>query len=347
MTLPTTTREYRLPKVDGFHNLTLKQASVPPPKSSEVLVKIHAVSLQYRDLIVAKGLYPLGQKDNVVPGSDMAGEILAVGDEVRGWNVGDRVCANFAIDHIFGDCTQEIKMTGLGAPIDGVLTEYKLLPAHCLVRIPSHLSYEEASTLPCAALTAYNALMGPVPLKGGDYVLVQGTGGVSIFGLQLAVASGATVIATSSSDDKLKVAAKLGAKHLINYKKTPDWEKEVLKITNGKGVDHIVEVGGPGTLEKSLKAVRYAGWIHIIGFVAGAGGDMSSLPGDALGKAAILRGILIGSRAQFESMNRLITENGLKPVVDKVFSFEQTRQAYEYLESQKHVGKVVIKVSKN
>ncbi|KAI0962628.1 hypothetical protein AcV7_001430 [Taiwanofungus camphoratus] len=191
--------------------------------------------------------------------------------------------------------------------------------------------------------------MGPVPLKGGDYVLVQGTGGVSIFGLQLAVASGATVIATSSLDDKLKVAAKLGAKHLINYKKTPDWEKEVLKIISDERQRRgpYCRGGRSGTLEKSVKAVRYAGWIHIIGFVAGAGGDMSSLPVQVIGKAAVLRGIMIGSRAQFESMNRLITENRLKPVVDKVFSFEQARQAYEYLDSQKHVGKVVIKVSKN
>ncbi|KAF9820798.1 hypothetical protein IEO21_01241 [Rhodonia placenta] len=352
MPIPTTTREYRLPKVDGFHNLTIREASIRPPKSSEVLVKVHAVSLQltdlrqYRDLVVAKGQYPLGQKDNVVPGSDMAGEILAVGDEVKGWSVGDRVCANFAVDHIFGDVTEEIKLTGLGAPIDGVLTEYKLLPAHSLVRVPEHLSYEEASTLPCAAVTAYNALMGPNPLKGGDYVLVQGTGGVSIFGLQLAVASGATVIATSSSDSKLEIAKQLGAKHLINYKKTPDWGKEVLKITGGRGVDHIIEVGGPGTITQSVQCIRYAGSVHVIGFVAGAG-DVSQLPFQVLGKAVILRGILIGSRTQFEDMNKLIAASGLKPVVDKVFPFEETRAAYEYLDSQKHVGKVVIKVAKD
>ncbi|PCH34501.1 NAD(P)-binding protein [Wolfiporia cocos MD-104 SS10] len=346
MPIPTTTREYRLPKVDGFHNLTLQEAPLRAPKSSEVLVKIHAVSLQYRDLIVAKGQYPLGQKENPVPGSDMAGEVIAVGDDVKGWKVGDRVCANFALDHIFGDVTDEIKATGLGAPVDGVLTEYRLFPAHSLVHIPSHLSYEEASTLPCAALTAYNALMGLRPLKGGDYVLVQGTGGVSIFGLQFAVASGATVIATSSSDKKLEIAKKLGAKHLINYKKTPDWEKEVLKITNGRGVDHVIEVGGSGTIMKSLASVRYAGIVSVIGFVAG-GGDVSSLPVAVLGKSSIVRGILIGSRAQFEDMNRLIVAQNLKPVIDRVFSFEDVRAAYEYQESQQHVGKVVIRVSKD
>jgi len=346
MSLPTTTREYRLPKVDGFHNLTLGQASIRPIKALEVLVKIHAVSLNYRDLVIAKDQYPLGQKPNVVPGSDMAGEIIAVGEDVKGWKVGDRVSSNFMVDHLFGDMTDEILPTALGGPIDGVLTEYKILPAHALVSIPSHMSYEEASTLPCAAVTAYNALMGPVPLKGGDTVLIEGTGGVSIFGLQIAVASGATVIATSSSDRKLEIAKKLGATHLINYKQTPDWEKEVMKITNGKGVDHVVEVGGAGTLMKAVRSTRYAGWVHIIGFLAG-GGDTSTLPGEVLGKAAMVRGILIGSRTQFEAMNRLFTVNGVKPVVDKVFGFEDVRAAYEYLESQQHVGKVVIKVSKD
>ncbi|CCM00054.1 uncharacterized protein FIBRA_02080 [Fibroporia radiculosa] len=365
MALPTTTREYRLPKTDGIHNLTLTEAALPPLKSSEVLVKVHAVSLQYRDIVVAKGLYPLGMKDNVVPGSDLAGEIIAVGTEVHGWSVGDRVCSNFCTDHIYGNTTEEIKLTALGAPIDGVLTEYKVLPAHALVKIPSHLNYEEASTLPfvscifdfgnnrkaslshrCAAVTAYNALMGPIPLKAGDTVLVQGTGGVSIFGLQFAVASGATVIATSSSDRKLEVAAGLGAKHLINYNKTPDWEQEVMKITDGRGVDHVIEVGGPGTMLKSVQCTRFAGCINDIGFVAGAG-DVNSLPGLILGRAVIFRGILIGSRTQFEDMNRLIVENGLKPVIDKVFAFEDTLAAYQYLESQQHVGKVVVRVSKD
>ncbi|KZT18108.1 NAD-P-binding protein [Neolentinus lepideus HHB14362 ss-1] len=346
MAIPTTTREYRLPKYDGYQSLTIQEASLPPPKAGEVLVKIIAVSLQYRDLIVSKGSYPLGCKDNVVPGSDMAGEIIAVGSDVDGFKKGDRVCANFALDHVFGDVNEKIKSTGLGAPIDGVLTEYKSFPAYSLVHIPPHLSYIEASTLPCAALTAYNALMGPVPLKAGDTVLVQGTGGVSIFALQFAKASGATVIATSSSDEKLKIAKKLGADHLINYKQVPEWEKEVLKITEGRGVDHIVEVGGAGTLMKSLTAVRYAGWVHVIGFVAGAG-DVSNLPVVALGKGAIIRGILIGSRDQFESMNRLIIAQKLKPIVDKVFTFEQAKEAYAYLESQKHVGKVVIKVAKD
>ncbi|OJT02684.1 Zinc-type alcohol dehydrogenase-like protein [Trametes pubescens] len=333
-------------QADGFHNLTLTSAPIPTLKATEVLVNVHAVSLQYRDLVVAKGTYPLGQKANLVPGSDLAGEIVALGADVAHWAVGDRVASSFATDHIFGEASAETQQTALGAPVDGVLTEYKVLPAHALVRIPEHLSYEEAATLPCAAVTAYNALLGPNPLKGGDVVLIQGTGGVSIFGLQLAVASGATVIVTSSSDEKLKIAKSLGATHTINYRTTPNWDEEALKITNGRGVDHILEVGGPGTIMKSANAIRYGGTISIIGFIAGQA-DVSALPLKILGKAAVVHGILVGSRTQFEDMNRLITAVQLKPVVDKVFTFEELRKAYEYQESQQHVGKVVVKVSKD
>ncbi|KAI0673130.1 NAD-P-binding protein [Trametes maxima] len=346
MTVPQKTREYRLPKADGFHNLTLTESPIPNLEATEVLVKVHAVSLQYRDLLVAKGQYPLGQKENPIPGSDLAGEIVAVGSEVSGWKVGDRVSSSLLTDYIFGEVTDEIIATGLGAPIDGVLTEYKVLPAHALVHIPEHLSYEEASTLPCAAVTAYNALLGLRPLKGGDVVLVLGTGGVSIFGLQLAVASGATIIATSSSDRKLEIAKKLGATYTINYKTTPDWDQEVLKITNGRGVDHILEVGGPGTITKSANAIRLGGIISIIGFVAGQT-NVNQLPILSKAQGAIVRGIIIGSRQQFEDMNRFLSAVNLHPVIDKVFSFEDTRKAYEYQESQQHVGKVVVRVSKN
>ncbi|KII83921.1 hypothetical protein PLICRDRAFT_46689 [Plicaturopsis crispa FD-325 SS-3] len=342
-------REYHLPKFDGIHNLTLSEAPMPKPKANEVLVKIHAVSLNYRDLIIAKGTYPMPAKTNVIPTSDAAGEIVELGSDLAAagkWATGDRVCANFALDHVHGDTTEAIKKTALGAPVDGVLAEYRTFPVHSLVKIPDQLSYEEASTLPCAAVTAYNALLGPVPLKGGDTVLVQGTGGVSIFALQFAAASGATVIATSSSDEKLKIAKSLGAHHLINYKKTPDWDKEVLKITNGRGVDHIIEVGGPGTIEKTIGSVRIGGFIHAIGFVAEGKSDIN-IPLYAIMKAFSLRGISIGSVAQFEDMNRLIAANNIRPVVDKVFAFEDALKAYEYLESQAHVGKVVIKVSKN
>ncbi|EIW76605.1 NAD(P)-binding protein [Coniophora puteana RWD-64-598 SS2] len=343
MSLPQSIREYRS-NGDGYQNIKLVRSSIEPPNSTEVIIKVHAVSLQYRDLMVSMSKYP-GAKPNVVVGSDAAGEIVAVGQDVKGWKVGDRVSPNFSLDHLDGDTSPKIFGTSLGAPTDGVLREYIKVPAHSLVRIPEHLSYEEGSTLPCAALTAYNALHGPKPLKGGDTVLILGTGGVSTFGLQFAVASGAEVIVTSSSDEKLKVARQLGAHHTINYKTNPDWDKEVLKITGGRGVDHTIEVGGPGTVHKSGNATRMAGYIHIIGFVAS--GD-NAIPIPALVHTAkIYRGILIGSVAQFESMNRLIKTKKIKPVVDKVFPFEQTIQAYSYLESQQHVGKVVIKVSKD
>lgn len=349
MSIPDSAREYILPKLGSNDYLTIRTKEVERPRANEVLVKVHAVSLQYRDLLVATGQYPVNGPANLVPCSDMSGEIVEVGLDVKGWKVGDRVCANFATDQIHGDPTHETVQTSLGGQAHGVLTEYRTFPAHSLVSIPSHLSYEEASTLPCAALTAYNSLLGPMPVKAGDYVLVLGTGGVSIFGLQFAVASGAIVIATSSSDEKLKLASKLGAKHVINYNKTPNWDEEILKITNGVGVDHVIEVGGQGTLPKSMNAARLGGYLHIIGFVAKGETDTSTLIFNTIRKAVSLRGILIGSVAQFVDMNRLLSANPeiTRPVVDKVFPFEEAKQAYAYLTSQAHVGKVVIKVSKN
>ncbi|KII90099.1 hypothetical protein PLICRDRAFT_579311 [Plicaturopsis crispa FD-325 SS-3] len=349
--LPTVSRAYRLPKFEGIQSLTLSQIDVPPLKATEVLVKIHAVSLNFRDLITTKGQYFVQPNLNSVPGADSAGEIIALGADLLGpgakWAVGDRVNASIFLDYIHGDVTLEYLANSLGAPgVDGTLTEYRAFPAHALVKIPEHLSYEEAATLPGAALTSYSSLLGPAPLKGGDTVLVQGTGGVSIAALQFAVASGATVIATSSSDAKLEVAKKLGATHLINYKTTPDWDKEVLKITNGRGVDHILEIGGSGTIVKSLEAIRYGGHIYAIGFLAQDGAEANTTIRTII-KACHVHGVLIGSVSQFEAMNRLISARGIHPVVDKVFAFEDAAKAYEYFESQAFVGKVVIKVSKD
>ncbi|EMD34894.1 hypothetical protein CERSUDRAFT_85661 [Gelatoporia subvermispora B] len=348
-TIPATMREYRFPKFTGFGDLTLQDASVPTPGANEVLVKIHAASLNFRDLAVAKGRYALGLKSDLVPLSDMAGEVISVGVDVHKFAPGVRVTANFFPDHVFGETSKAKRDKALGGSVDGVLREYAVFAEHSLVEIPEHLSYEEAATLPCAAVTAYSALLGPVPIKGGDTVLVLGTGGVSIFALQIAVASGATVIATSSSDEKLQIAKKLGAKHLINYNTTPEWDEEVLNITKGEGVDHVIEIGGAGTMLRSVNAARYAGWIHDIGLVAPVepGTNPSALPLAVLRKSVCLRGISVGSRTQFEALNRLISASGLRPVVDRVFAFEDARAAYEYLDSQKHVGKVVIKVSKN
>ncbi|CAL1698345.1 unnamed protein product [Somion occarium] len=343
MSLPSKTAEYYIAKPEGIEHLTFREAPLAPPKSTEVLVKIHAVSLNYRDIAAVTGTYP-GLKPEVVPCSDMAGEVIAVGSEVKDWKKGDRVTSNFCVDHLYGDVTKEILDSALGGPSDGTLTQYKNFPAHALLRVPEYLTYEETATLPCAAVTAWNALLGPVPLKGGDTVLVQGTGGVSIFALQIAAAMGATVIATSSSNEKLQLAKKLGATHLINYKEHPDWDQQVLKLTGGRGADHIIEIGGPGTLLKSISAARYAGWIHNIGFLAGV--CVSHSP-TSRKKGVTFRSILIGSRTQFEDMNRLFVARQIHPVVNKVFTFEQAQEAYQYLLSQKHVGKVVIKVAKD
>ncbi|KAH9920831.1 NAD-P-binding protein [Epithele typhae] len=321
MAVPTTMKEYRI--ADGLNKLSLTSSPVPQLKATEVLVKIHAVSLNYRDLLTVDGNSLSATKKYIIPGSDTAGEIVALGAEVAGWTAGERVCANFTSDHIFGEANNVIIKSVLSGGVDGVLMEYRALPAHSLVRIPEHLSYEEGSTLPCAAVTAYNCLMGSSPIKGGDVVLVQGTGGVSIFGLQLAVASGAVVIATSSSDEKLKVAKTSGAVHLINYKTTPDWDAEVMKVTGGEGVKHAIDVGGNDTVLKSLNCTAWGGVVNLVGIL----------------------GITIGSRTQFEDMNRLISAAKIKPLVDKVFDFEHVADAYDHPRSQKHVGKVVIKVS--
>ncbi|KAF4575272.1 hypothetical protein EYR40_004992 [Pleurotus pulmonarius] len=342
MPIPTTTKQYVLSKIGSLDNLKTKESLIRSLKPAEVLVRVRAVSLNYRDLAIAKGLYGgdmIIQKD-LVPCSDYSGEIALVGEDAQGkWKPGDRVCCNFAQMHVDGNAAPEAMS---GGPVHGVLSQYVICPAEGLGRIPAHLSFEEASTLPCAALTAYSALLGPIPVKAGDYVLIQGTGGVSIFGLQFAVASGATVIATSSSDEKLKLASELGANYLINYKTTPDWEEAVKTITNGRGVDHVIEVGGPGTLLKSLQSIKHSGWVHMIGFLAQ--GDDASLVGPIIGKAAHLRGVLIGSVTQFNNMLRLISTHGLRPVIGKVFPFDQALDAFRYLESQVHVGKVVIKV---
>jgi len=340
--LPTVTRQYHLSKLDGFHNLRVREVDVGVLRHSEVLVKIHAASLQSRDLRVAKGVYPVPVKDQVVPLSDMAGEIIAVGEDVKKWKVGDRVCANFWLDHVHGEFRLEYLASAPGTSLDGMLTEYRAFPEHSLVHIPDHLSYEEASTLPCAALTAYSALMGQKSLKAGDTVLIQGTGGVAIFGLQIAVSSGATVIIISSSNEKLKICQKLGAHYTINYKSTPMWEKEVSNITKGRGVDHILQLGG-GSLMQSTDAVCFGGSIHVIGGVAG-GDDFGALPRKIMFKNACLHGVIVGSRVQFEQMNRLISANKVKPVIDRVFPFEEAEHAYEYLAGQSHVGKVVIKI---
>ncbi|KAJ8503565.1 hypothetical protein ONZ45_g10741 [Pleurotus djamor] len=343
-TLPATFRYHVFPKLGSYDNLILKESPVPTLKSGHVLVKVHA----FRDLAVAKGQYPLPGLivNDLTPCSDMAGEVVAVGDDVKlPWVPGDRVCANFYSEYQAGEPHAGIMAGALGGPTQGVLSEYVLLPAYALIKIPHNLSYEEASTLPCAALTAYTAFSTSKPLKAGDTVLVLGTGGVATFALQFAVATGAEVIVTSSSDKKLETATKLGAKHVINYSKTPNWDEVVNELTKGRGVDHVIEVGGPATLARSLKSTRVGGNIHLIGFLSTEQNYDTNVIPLIMFKAVNLRGTWLGSAALFNDMNRLIEINDVHPVVNKVFPFENAVEAFKYLESQAHIGKVVIKVT--
>lgn len=325
----------------GLKNLVLTDSPEPQPGSREAVVKFHAASLNYRDLLFAWGRYNPNPKFPAVPASDGAGEVVAIGKDVTRWKPGDRVCPIFMQGWIEGEPSEGHARTALGGgDLAGVLREYGAFHENGLVRIPAHLSFEEAASLPCAAVTAWNALVQLGNVTAGDTVLILGTGGVSIFALQFAKMHGARVIATSSSDSKLERVRKLGADETINYRKTPDWDKEVLRLTDGIGVDHVVEVGGAGTLPKSVNAVRIGGLVSVIGVLAsGSGLD----PIKVLMKSLRVQGIFVGSRRMFEDMNRAITVNRLRPVIDKTFAFAQARKALEYMQSGSHFGKIVVR----
>ena len=329
----------------GIDNLTLADRDMPTPGIDEVLVKFHAFSLNYRDLMVVRGEYNPRAVFPVIPLSDGAGEIVAVGENVTKWKIDDRVCPNFAQGWIDGETSAEKAKSALGGGgvTPGIAQEYKVFNEQGVVKIPGHLSYEEAATLPCAAVTAWNALVVSGKLKASDTVLTLGTGGVSIFALQFAKLFGATVIATSSSDAKLEKLKQLGADEVINYKTREDWERAVFELTNKKGVDHVIEVGGAGTLLKSVKAVRHAGHVAVIG-VLSAGDKFDPTP--VLMKGIRMQGIFVGSREMFEDLNRFIEEKKLKPVIDTEFGFGELKDALKYLESGMHFGKVVVTLGK-
>jgi NADPH:quinone reductase-like Zn-dependent oxidoreductase len=283
----------------------------------------------------------------VVPGSDGAGEVIEVGPKVTEFKKGDRVATLFNQGHQFGEIDQRAATTGLGGVIDGVLREYGVFNEQGLVKAPSNLNAIEASTLSCAALTSWNALYGLKPLKPGQVVLVQGTGGVSMFALQFAKAAGATVIATTSSAEKAEKLKKLGADHIINYRTDTNWGETARKLTpDGAGVDHIIEVGGSGTLQQSFKCVKYEGVISVIGFVGGV--DPKTLPNvlDTLSHICTVRGVYVGSKALMRDMIRAIEANNIHPIVDeKVFTLDQAKEAYEYMWKQQHFGKLAIKIN--
>lgn len=334
---------WRFASHGAIDNLVLHEEEVPTPARGQVLVRMRAASLNYRDLMIATGRYARGAPlPDLIPLSDGAGEVAALGADVTRVAVGDRVAACFMQSWLGGEASAEDAASSLGGAIHGVLGEYRLFDQQGLVKLPEHVSFEDGATLPCAALTAWNALFaGPKPLTVGQSVLVLGTGGVSVFALQFACAAGARVIATSSSDGKLAQAKALGASDGINYRTHPEWQTVVRDLTGGRGVDHVVEVGGPGTLPRSLEAVRQGGHVHLIGVLTG-GGTID--PSIVLRRGVVMRGIYVGSRQMFEAMNQAIALHRITPVIDRVFGFEDAKDAYRHLQGQGHFGKVVIRI---
>ena len=336
-------RAWQITSGDGVDALTLAEVETPDPGPGEVRVRMHANSINYRDLTTIED--PVSRKlpFPTVPNSDGAGEITAIGPGVSGWQVGDRVTSCFFADWEAGECSPAAMASALGGARQGVLAEEVCLPAGGVIAIPEWLSFEDAATLPCAALTAWHALTQPRPVVAGETVLLLGTGGVSVFAQQFCALMGARTIVTSSSDEKLARMLDWAQAEGINYRTTPEWEAEVLRLTEGRGADRVVEVGGPGTLQKSIDAVRVGGTIALIGILTGAGGQIT--PTGLMRKSITLRGIYVGPRAMFAEMNSAISAHGLRPVIDQTFAFEDARDAYHTMRAAGHFGKLVIRMS--
>jgi NADPH:quinone reductase-like Zn-dependent oxidoreductase len=327
--------------IDGLQCVNFPERELA---NGEVRVRVHAVSLNYRDLMVARGNYLVNVDNPIIPCSDGAGEVLAVGHGVTRLQVGDRVAASFFPYWQDGRTSPSKVRHALGGDIDGMLAEEVVLHEDALVRIPPQLSYVEASTMPCAGVTAWNAIFeSSKDIRPGDTVLLLGTGGVSVLGLQLAKAAGLRTIITSSSDEKLQRARELGAHHTINYCTIPEWQDEVLHVTHGVGADVVLEVGGQGTVNRSVAASAMGGTIAIIGGVSGFGGEVN--PATLLAGAKRMVGIFVGSRRMLEQVMGFAATAEIKPVVDRVFGFDEAKEAYRYMESGSHFGKVVIAVT--
>jgi NADPH:quinone reductase-like Zn-dependent oxidoreductase len=335
-------RRYELERADKGYRLTLRTVEVPAAGASEVVVRIRAVSLNHRDLYVLQGVYG-GDSSGRVPVSDGAGEVVAVGPGTKRFRVGDRVATTFFESWNSGPPTPAaIGKSRGGAAAAGVLSEMIVTHEDGLVRIPEHLSFEEAATLPCAAVTAWNGLFKHGHMQRDQFVLLEGTGGVSIFGLQFAAAAGAKPIITSSSDAKLERARSLGAVATVNYRTHPEWQKEVRAATKGAGVSHVLEIGGKDTLPRALAALGLGGHVALIGGLTGFEGSVDV--GAVTGSLGSMTSIYVGSREDFEAMNAFIAQHKMKPVIDRVFAFEEAPAAFAYLESGSHFGKVVIRL---
>lgn len=335
-------KAYELQHRTGLDNVVRVDRADPKPGPGQVLIRTKAWSLNYRDLLVAKGGYGAPPPQGRIPLSDGVGEIVEVGTGVTRVKVGDRVAGCFMQAWLAGVVPPEAPMSALGGAIDGMLAEYVVLSEQGVVKVPAHLTDEEAACLPCAGVTAWNALVREGDIKAGDTVVCLGTGGVSMIALQFAKMHGARVIITSSSDEKLAQAKQAGADETINYKTRSDWDKAVVELTGGRGADIVVEVGGSGTLDKSVAAVRLGGYVGLIGVLTGTGGQMNT--------AAVLRrhirvqGIYVGSREMFEEMNRAIALHGMRLPIGRSFGFEEARAAYDHLDGATHTGKVTIRM---
>jgi NADPH:quinone reductase-like Zn-dependent oxidoreductase len=327
-------RAYLLPKGGaGIDALATVDRPTPKPLYRQMLLKVAACSLNFRDLGIVRGTYRMPVRENLIPLSDGAGEVVEVGPGVTRVKAGDKVASCFFQRWPGGEMTPEAGTSALGGAIDGMLAEYVVLEEDGVVKIPEHLSLEEGATLPCAGVTAWNAIVQHAKLIAGQTVLLQGTGGVSIFGLQLAHAMGITAIVTSSSDEKLARAKALGAAFGINYKTTPEWDKAAVAFNGGRGVDHVIEVG----------AIRNGGKVSMIGGLSGGATELN--PGLIFSKRANVQGIYVGSTEMFTAMNAAIAANKIKPAIDRVFGFDEVKAAYQHMAAGAHFGKIVIKVA--
>jgi NADPH:quinone reductase-like Zn-dependent oxidoreductase len=333
-------KAWRIENDDGIDALNLTDVDIGDPGPGEVRFRVKASSINRRDFNTVRAPGARNTPLPRIPNSDAAGEVVAVGEGVTEFQPGDRVASCFFKRWQAGRMRASIMASALGGAEEGMLSEEAILPETALVSVPDHLTWEEAGTLTCAGVTAWNALVDQGGLKAGDTVLVMGTGGVSIFALQFSKMMGARVIITSKSDEKLERARSMGADETINYVDTPDWEKAVLDLTGGEGVDQVVEVGGAGTLQKSIDAVGFGGHIGLIGVLTQ--GEINPLP--VLGKSIRLTGIYVGSREMFRDMNAAISANGLKPVIDQTYAFGDARAAFNTMGEDGHFGKIVISV---
>lgn len=334
--VPQTMRQYQLERAGDKYNLVLNTVAIPALGANEVLLRVHAVSLNRRD-VYALTPSPRGDASGSGIVSDGAGEVVAIGTAVTRFKVGDRVVATFDSKWIDGESQ------GYQAR-NGMLADYAISPDATLLPIPEYLSYEEAATLPCAALTAWNTLFKAATMKPGDYVLLEGTGGVSIFGLQFAAAVGAKPIITSSSDDKLRRAKELGAVGTVNYRTTPEWQHEVMKLTGNSGVQHVLEVGGKDTLPRAIASLASGGHIGLIGGLS-EGGFVRERPEELLKQRnARLTNIYVGSRVDFDRMNVFLVQHKIKPIIDRVFEFKDAPAAFAHMESGSFFGKIVIRI---